>query len=211
MSRAQAQAYLDEGFELTDDDVKAIQQAASLTDKWGDEGLKPFRDRIKAYHRKRQGERCCYCQRSFVGEFSFVIDIEHVLPKKRFPSLCFNVRNLSVACKRCNMDIKRARIDFLTCDLDAAAERYDQSSTYKLIHPNIDLSREHLVRAHLDSGESQVTFYGVKNDSAKGRFTKEYFRLREFEEESIDKSQGLVERFSEGYEEILRQLEEVGP
>lgn len=58
-------------------------------------------------------ERCCktcsYCRRP-VGNYGYGWHIEHVLPKLKYPSLAFDLANLTVGCVDCNM-WKSAHVD----------------------------------------------------------------------------------------------------
>ncbi|WP_416340201.1 HNH endonuclease [Pseudomonas sp. C11] len=71
--------------------------------------LKNLRDRIKEYHLQRQSNLCCYCRSNLHGGGLFTIDREHIVPKSYCKELTYTMTNLSVACKRCNMEIKKVK------------------------------------------------------------------------------------------------------
>src|SRR5690606_3710860 len=100
----------------TEDEEKLIKQAYSEGgDVWNNHVLKDVKRKIKEYYRDINSEQCCYCRRDLQDEFNMVIDIEHVLPKGNplFESLMFEIENLNISCKRCNMNIKRENVDFI--------------------------------------------------------------------------------------------------
>lgn len=142
-----------------------------------------------------QGEQCCYCRKNFVGEFNMVLDIEHVLPQGNplFKKFMFNLLNLSVACKRCNMNIKKDDISFISDFASLAIDPF-LSKNYKLIHPNIDEYYFHMnYEVSIRNLETMIK-YSINNDSEKGRFTYGYFKLNELEVDSFNKSQGAPGR-----------------
>lgn len=101
--------------DINSQDLANIEAAIEAGGKiWDNDLLKDFKSKIKAYNRHKQKEQCCYCRKNFEGEFNMVIDIEHVLPKRHFGHLMFAIYNLSISCKRCNMNIKNDDISFIT-------------------------------------------------------------------------------------------------
>ncbi len=49
----------------------------------------------------RQGGRCCYCRRWLVRS-AHAMQIDHILPKDRYPRFALHFWNLAVACADCN-------------------------------------------------------------------------------------------------------------
>lgn len=121
------------------------------------------------------------------------IDPEHVLPKAdgQFPQLSFELKNLSVSCKRCNMGIKGKDISFYSGELDAVDPF--RSDYYKFIHPNLDVVDDHLRVISLQINANRMVKYQVVNTSVKGRYAYEYFKLQKLELNSFDQAQGLTE------------------
>ena len=136
---------------------------------WNEKYLKSIKAKLKKQHLIKQFDCCCYCNRDLKGEFSLVIDIEHILPKAIFVKYMFTQKNLSVACKRCNMNIKRADVSFLTVDAQNLPKKVFRSRLYKFIHPNLDNIEAHLnleiVRL---SRRKKIIKYVVLNHSSKG-------------------------------------------
>lgn len=180
-------------FELTHDEQTAVDAALLTADPWGwsPEGaqaplLAALKVKIRNYHLQRHGKNCCYCRRSLEGEFNYVIDREHVLPKSTpaYRPLSFTMWNLGVACKRCNMQYKGAKTDFVVSP-NVAAE-FENAANYRFVHPNFDLYEEHLDRLEVKKGTSRIVKYTIMADSAKGIYTYNYFNLRGLEIGSLD-------------------------
>lgn len=169
-----------------DADESASIGVAMLTEKpWQQDCVEQVKRRIKAFHLTMTNDTCCYCQRDLHGEFTMVIDVEHVLPTSKFKLHTFDIWNLSASCKRCNMDIKKADVSFL----HEGEGSLEDSARYKLAHPNFDEPEEHLMRLVQQAGRSRIVKYFVLTPD-KGDFTYKYFRLSELETSSYDEAQG---------------------
>ncbi|WP_156441874.1 HNH endonuclease [Burkholderia sp. MSMB1078WGS] len=176
-------------FDLNDlDDQAAINQAYREVKPWDAKCVIDLKRRIYAYHSKLQNYMCCYCQRDQYGEFKMVIDVEHILPKEKYRSNIFDVWNLSVSCKRCNMKIKGQRTDFLRDPSFKEIEK-QESVGYYFVHPNFDAGKFHLERRAVQLGAKRLVKYVVAPGSEKGKYTYEYFRLRDLEIDSFDAAQ----------------------
>ena len=183
---------------------------------WDDPLLSLFKNKIKEEF-LTEIKQCCYCARSFHGEFKFVIDIEHILPKSLFRKQMLDVANLSIACKRCNMMIKKDRIDFLDGLLSDVADFFknnksendrenflkdlgdmifkdsclifSKSEYYKFIHPNLDEYYSHLdIEEIRKKGNIFKKYYP---EDSKGLYTYEYFKLKELEQGDLNSFQGI--------------------
>jgi uncharacterized protein (TIGR02646 family) len=165
----------------------AISQGGNI---WEHKLLVDFKRKIKNYNRYLQSEQCCYCRRSLADEFNMVIDIEHVLPKGHFRHLMFETYNLSVSCKRCNMEIKGEDISFIT-DINAVNANPMDKELYLLIHPNLDEYFKHIKYYSKTVNAKSIVKYKVLDKSIKGEFTYKYFELSEIESESLNQAQGI--------------------
>jgi hypothetical protein len=161
---------------------------------WSHARLEAVKRKIKDHHLERQEDCCCYCNRNFYGEFRMVIDIEHVIPKSEYLPHIFTQKNLSVACKRCNMNIKKADLGFLTITINLLPNRLFKSKYYRFIHPNLDNYDSHLLLYSVQQGRKKLIKYEVVNESEKGEFTYEYFKLSRLELNSFDLAQDATER-----------------
>lgn len=171
-------------FVFDEEEQTAIEEAMSVTKPWYHPGVKDVRRRIKDFHLRMTADTCCYCQRDLNGEFTLVIDVEHVLPSSLYKPQTFQIWNLSASCKRCNMDIKKNDVSFLQ-----GTGSLEDSARYKLAHPNFDDVEDHLLRLVQQVGRTRIVKY-IQKTPDKGHYTYEYFRLRELETSSYDKAQG---------------------
>ncbi|MCY1698875.1 hypothetical protein OVA10_12545 [Lelliottia sp. SL45] len=182
-------------FKYTEEEVLAIRRSvAEGGNIWYNKKLINVKKTIKSHYRDKC-LKCCYCQRSFKGEFNLVIDIEHILPQSLYAKFMFSPKNLSIACKRCNMQIKKANIEFIVGGYHK--KRIFNKSTYKFIHPNLDDYNKHITRINIEVENLSITKYIVKNNSLKGSYTYRFFRLFDFECQDFDLAQGIpiIERY----------------
>ncbi|WP_312407720.1 HNH endonuclease [Pseudomonas rhodesiae] len=179
------------------------------TEIWESPHVAQVKARLKAHKRTKQNERCCYCQRNIHGEFNMVLDIEHVLPKSIFSHCIFDLPNLAVSCRKCNMKIKRSRRDFLKQDLSLLPKieksRLFQKEHYKFAHPNLVPVYEHLWIQSVLDGPSTIFRYRILTEM--GQYTYEFFQLQEFETESMNRAQGLPLAQNESLHEQIQALE----
>ncbi|MES1181990.1 MAG: HNH endonuclease [Flavobacterium sp.] len=155
---------------------------------WKNKCLDRLKQKIKDDFIFDDTSQCCYCARLFKGEFRMVIDIEHILPQSIFSTERFAIANLNVACKRCNMEIKKADTSFIL-SIPNMGINYYQSQHYKIIHPNLDTYTTHIVLKTVRNGNAIFIKY-VKKDDQKGKYTYDYFKLNELELDTINKAQG---------------------
>lgn len=176
-------------------EIEKMKQAAVLGHNgWTSPSLADIKKKIKSYKRENLGEICCYCQRDTTSEFSMVLDIEHIIPKSVRVRHMFTMKNLSVSCKRCNMQIKKADTSFLVFPIDELPIRVFKSKYYKFIHPNLDNIEEHLELNISRKGRARIIKYLSPNHSEKGIFTYKYFKLRELEIDAANKAQGRTKK-----------------
>lgn len=181
------------------DDEKEVIAAALATEKpwdWKPGGaeqaiLVAAKVKIRDLHLARHGDRCCYCRFPLHGGGHFIVDPEHVLPKSldAYRPLAYTVWNLGIACKRCNMQYKRAKVDFLI-NTGTGAD-FQDSENYRLIHPNFDLYKEHIsIRMEINDDTTLIK-YTKRPGSVKGPYTYDYFNLQEREVGTFDTAQGI--------------------
>ena len=69
---------------------------------------------IKNYFSYTTQPRCCFCgqllefDKKITGEEYIIADIEHLLPKSKFPQFALHPNNWAPCCKECNESIKKA-------------------------------------------------------------------------------------------------------
>lgn len=177
----------------TTDEINTIKESINIGHQsWSHDNLKSIKDKIKDFNIIKTSHRCCYCGISIHAAHRMTIDIEHILPKAKlnFVHYMFSTKNLSVACKRCNMRIKGQRIDFLTNDFNR--NHIFRSNYYKFIHPHLDNYDAHLFLLVNQAGREMIFKY--LKFSEKGQYTYDYFKLEEIELNSFDLAQGGKKR-----------------
>lgn len=192
-------------FEFSEEEQATILAAMSTDKPWdsaGNEPLKAVKNRIRAYHLDRHNHTCCYCRVGLRGRGHFTVDREHILPKSRFNTFVFTMSNLSVACKRCNMEYKRDGIDFVV-DPGTIINDHENSDRYLFIHPNFDRWEEHLTRVAVQYNSVEMVHFSVQNGSPKGAYTHEFFNLDAFTVENLDAAQGSEQLDPDGREAML--------
>ncbi|MBM1689281.1 HNH endonuclease [Sulfitobacter geojensis] len=160
--------------------------------------VQAIKKRIEEFHLKRHNDQCCYCRRYLGGAGHFMIDREHVLPKSKpaYLPLSFTIWNLGVSCKRCNMQYKKERVDFVVDDTNVAARLL--STNYLLIHPNFDKYQDHIGHSLNQEDGITVQKFTTRAGSDKAEYTYTFFDLRGLEIDGFDDAQGAMEN-----EEIL--------
>lgn len=187
-----------DAFTLTADEQEAVKSALATRRPWdwepgGAEAvlIASAKAKIRDHHLKRHGNKCCYCRVNLYGGGPFMTDREHVLPKSiaAYRALSYTMWNLGIACKRCNLEYKKGRTDFVVASNDATL--FADGANYRFIHPNFDLYREHMSRSAQEADEAVLVKYTIVSGSSKGAYTYGYFNLRGLEVDSFDRAQGL--------------------
>lgn len=191
--------------EFNNNELILIDKALKLgCNCWSADFLSDIKEKIKNHLLKKQLENCCYCQKNLSGEFSMVIDIEHILPKSKYPKFMFDLRNLAISCKRCNMKIKRNDIAFLN-DVFFQSENYFDTKGYDIVHPNLDVYDNHLKLYGFQCGSVKLIKYIIVDNSRKGDFTYGYFKLKELEVNTFNNAQGLSNE-SDIIDEVVNEM-----
>ena len=191
---------MQDNFILTRDDVKLIAEAKIRGGNiWEDGSLDQVKQKIKDHFLIKTQDQCCYCRKNFTGEFRFVIDIEHILPKSIYPELIFELVNLSVSCKRCNMKIKRENTAFLI-DPIGVVNQIGDPSQYLISHPNLDNYFEHMTRLTQTVNDKKSVKYIPLTD--KGIYTYAFFKLHQLEIDTLNIAQGITDTSTELSEKI---------
>lgn len=131
------------------------------------------KDKIKRFHLLKNKNKCCYCRKSLL-DAAIEQDREHILPKNKFKSLCYDINNLSVACKRCNMTYKGSTTKHVVC-VEGIRGNHLDGNGYTIPHPNIDVYTDHIERLGLDVGDCSISLYKIY--TPKGQNLYEFVRL----------------------------------
>lgn len=189
-------------FAYSAEESTAISTALQSTKPWDQACVEAIRKRIKAFHLTLTNQTCCYCRENFHGEFQMVIDVEHILPSSKFKPLTFVIWNLSAACKRCNMWMKKEKTTFI----DATVGNQQDPLHYLLIHPNFDDFGAHMMRFVLQQNDLRLIKY-IYGNSQKAAFTYDFFQLHALEIDNFDSAQGanIASGASGGMANLIRQ------
>lgn len=186
-------------FQYSDDELVAIQLALKLKNPWDETQdelkevkgvLVSIKKRIRDFHLLRQKNQCCYCRLNLAGGGSFIVDREHIIPKSKSPRLTYEISNLSVACKRCNMEYKKNGVTFLVSPKNAEAAHTDKAQ-YKFIHPNFESYSSFITRHQRQDGDDVFVRFTFDRACAKSNFTCEFFDLKGLEVNSYNAAQGI--------------------
>lgn len=177
---------------LTPDEQNAVTAALAKAKPWDEDNelIKSVKTKIRELHLARHGDTCCYCRTILHGAGHFMIDREHILPKGNatYKPYSFATWNLSISCKRCNMQFKGEDDDFVVDKINAAS--FTSSNNYQILHPNFDPWDEHLVRDAIQLNTKYVVKYALVSANPKGQYTYLYFDLKSLEINSFDEAQG---------------------
>lgn len=191
---------------LSQDERDAIDLALATDNPWKHDdfedpikaSLIAAKVKIKDFHFERVSKKCCYCRRS-LEDATIESDREHIVPKRKKKSLSFDIFNLSLACKRCNMTYKGEKtnhiIDFETIEADLR-----NSDRYLIPHPNIETYEDHLIRNSVQIGAQQFTSY--TRTTQKGHFLYDFVKLERLCVNEIDLAQG-GDQVSELFAQLL--------
>lgn len=133
---------------------------------------------VKKYLSKTYRGLCAYCETEV--ETSNYLEVEHLLPKKHYSSLEFDIHNLHLACKRCN-NPKGAKTDSILSPNFYLDNPASDPPDWKKCSSE-DLSQKIRYRGHL--------LYSPTNDSM-ALSTIKILRLNS--EGSTDKRERLIE------------------
>ncbi|HDS2645224.1 TPA: HNH endonuclease [Klebsiella aerogenes] len=181
-------------FTFTAENISHIRTAISenkLDDKvkvWEHKLLKSMRRELKQYilSNRNDGFKCAYCLKDFHNEHNMNIDVEHILPKSQYPEYTFTLKNLAVACKRCNLLIKRNDVSFLNSNF--IRKKPFNSKYYKIFHPVID-RKNHLSLLDVHFNGCHIIKYQTNSEKANNTYI--YFKLNEVEIETLNSAQGI--------------------
>lgn len=196
---------------LTSEEESAVDAALGKVNPWGEDNdlIKSVKAKIRKHHLERHGNTCCYCKTILHNAGHFMIDREHILPKGNvtYKSYCFAVWNLSVSCKRCNMQFKGEDDSFVVDKLDTA--KFTSSSNYLFLHPNFDQWDQHLTRITHQVNAAFVVKYTLISENPKGRYTYDYFNLKHLEIDCFDAAQGVKRSSVGGMSELVAEARKI--
>ena len=196
-------------FSLTVQEAAAITAALATANPWAVENddIKSVKKKIRDFHLERHENTCCYCRRDLEDGGYFMIDREHVLPKGKYKPYSFTIWNLSISCKRCNMELKGEDDEFVVNK--TSIPTFQTSGNYLIVHPNFDEWETHLTREMQQLNKAVLVKFTVRDSSQKGRYTYEFFRLQAMEKDSFDRAQGINRKAMESQSEFVLEARSI--
>lgn len=179
---------------LNEGERKAIEHALTSPKPWAHDdfhnptksSLKSAKVKIKNYHLQKTANKCCYCRRS-LRDANIETDREHIVPKGKVKSLAYNIFNLSISCKRCNMSYKREKVNHIVNYQSIEADLRNPDR-YLIPHPNIDVYENHILRKAVQYGDIEIATYELL--SPKGEFLYDFVGLKNLCIGDLDVAQG---------------------
>lgn len=150
--------------------------------------------KIKDYFYKKSS-KCSYCN-TLLQDRNIETDREHIVPKKYRRILTYNLFNLTLACKRCNMTYKKQTLNHISPTVVSSIENnnhlYDKDS-YLIPHPNIEpIFGVGCHIRHQQYQEDDISFVSYQYITPKGEYLYNLVRLDELEIDTLDESQGQI-------------------
>lgn len=97
---------------------------------------------IREHYLLEQCFRCAYCRIQKKEKHGMTWDVEHILPKSKYPEFLFEPCNLVVACKECNGS--KDSHDILQKKLRRGSIYPDDSNYFSIAHPHYDKYSQHI-------------------------------------------------------------------
>lgn len=88
-------------YDLTSTEKEIINLHFCTHTDWEKDIFSHIKENLTKHLRSEQDNLCCYCKRPLGYDIKDV-DIEHILPKSKYPIYTFNTKNLSLSCPGCN-------------------------------------------------------------------------------------------------------------
>lgn len=132
-------------------------------------------------------EKCAYCESKITHIYPG--DIEHIIPKSKFPRLTFTWKNLTLGCYWCN----NKKRDYL-------------NRNCKLLNPYVDKTNEHLrafgpLICHINSSErGEITWRKLELNRPE---------LRDKRQEKIEELQSMIDKHNRVQNPDLKDLIEI--
>lgn len=179
---------------FTEPEIELMRQHKNGAIKWGNDALFDLKRKIRNFKKIHKNNRCCYCMREFDSRSDLTVDIEHILPIGKVRKHAFTMKNLSVACKTCNMTVKCQDTSFLI-GIQPTHKHPFRAKYYRFIHPNFQKLESHLtlnVSGNTDEGFSIK--YTRKTQEAEPHY--DYFKLYQLEIDTFTSTQGGKSNFN---------------
>lgn len=167
-------------------------KVGSYWDNVDDKELGIVKKYIKEHYIRIQDFTCAYCKQRIEVKHNGIWDIEHIIPKDKYPKFMFSPLNLCVSCKDCNQQKSNKNILKNKQRKTLPTETGD----YLIIHPHLDDYSKHMKIL-------KSSLFFIPLDS-KGKETIEVcgllrfvFQFSDYGDVSVEVSQKISELSSE--------------
>ncbi|HBV7524186.1 MULTISPECIES: HNH endonuclease [Klebsiella pneumoniae complex] len=151
-----------------------------------------IRKQIRQHYLKEQGKHCAYCRMHNHTSHGLSWDIDHILPKDKFPQFLFQPLNLILTCRECN--IAKTNDIYLSGNSKVSKYKYPHNSDdYEIIHPHFDIYDENILL------EKTGKYYTYHPKTHKGRMTIIACNLSRY---------SLIESYNTDDVDVLRAISE---
>lgn len=96
---------------------------------------------IRDHYLLEQSFRCAYCRIEKKEAHGATWDIEHILPKQKYPQFLLEPENLAIACKECNGP--KDDTNLLVSKRTNMTALPNSSEDYLIVHPHFDIFSDH--------------------------------------------------------------------
>ncbi|MBZ7507809.1 HNH endonuclease [Klebsiella michiganensis] len=149
-----------------------------------------IRKQIRRHYLNEQGKHCAYCRMYNHSSHGLSWDIDHILPKDKFPQFLFQPLNLILACRACN--IAKKDDVYLVDKSNVSKYKYPHNSDdYEIIHPHFDSYEDNI------SIERVGKYYSYSPKTPKGEKTIIACELTRY---------SLIESYSTDDIDVLRAI-----
>ncbi|GHD45459.1 TIGR02646 family protein [Marinobacter persicus] len=167
---------------------------------WDKVTFESIKKNIIKHLRVKQDNQCCYC-RGVLGFDIKEVDIEHVIPKSKYPAFTFHAKNLALSCPGCNTSKGTKNV------LRKEIKYYPRTgSNITIIHPHFD---DYFVSINIHEG---VIFEGRDDKGCETIKLCKLYRLKDVLEKkkkistSVSPIQKLIEDIRNADESEKNQL-----
>lgn len=129
---------IDIPYSFSSNEISLIKREYISYHDWEKEVFNDVKAKVIKHLRIEQNNRCCYCGKELGFDIKDV-DIEHIIPKSKYPKFCFEPKNLALCCPACNT--KKSHKDIVIKEI----KRYPKTgANISIIHAHYDNYADHI-------------------------------------------------------------------
>lgn len=125
-------------YTLNSNELEKIKTNFFTHTDWENVIFEEIKTNIINHLRCEQNNRCCYCKRELGFDIKD-IEIDHIIPKSKYPNFTFEPKNLALTCPGCNTKKSTNSV------LNKKIIKYPKNGTaFKIIHAHYDIYEKHI-------------------------------------------------------------------